>query len=127
MSLLQTSEVDELADWQLRILSEYSKTGSSIMEQSILFWAPWSSAVLGALIGFILVGQTSTGWAELMILFLILLGMVVVLKARLRVRKHMKRTKIIEKALEELAEGEPIEQTEFTNYLRQICSFEEGA
>jgi uncharacterized membrane protein YfcA len=119
--------VDPLADWQLRILSEYSKTGSSIMEQSILFWAPWSSAVLGALIGFILVGQTSTGWAELMVLFLISLGMVVVLKARLRVRKHMKRTKIIEKALEELSGGTPIEPADFSNYLKRICSFEDGA
>jgi len=40
-------QIDELADWQLRILSEYSQAGTSLMEQAETIWLPWLAGGLG--------------------------------------------------------------------------------
>jgi positive regulator of sigma E activity len=117
--------VDELADWQFQILSEYSKVGSSLMEQSMVYMAPLLSALVGVLFGgAIFVGQTSPLlWV---FAFGILLGVIAfVVSIYNRMKGIKKRTALIEGALARLVDGKPIDQTEFTGILNQLRGIEE--
>jgi positive regulator of sigma E activity len=118
-------KVDELADWQFQILSEYSKVGSSLMEQSMVYMAPLLSALVGVLFGgAIFVGQNSPFlWVAA---FGILLGVIAfVVSIYNRMRGIKKRTALIEGALARLVDGKPIDQTEFTRILNQLRGIEE--
>jgi hypothetical protein len=117
-------KVDELADWQFQILSEYSKVGSSLMEQSMTYMAPLLSALVGVLFGAIFVGQTSPFlWVAA---FGILVGTVIfVVSIYNRMRGIKKRAALVEGALARLVDGKPIDQTEFTVILNQLRGIEE--
>jgi len=113
-----------LANWQFQILSEYSKVGSSVMEQSMIYMAPMLSAMVGLLFGAIFAGQSSPLlWIAALVILVALAIFVVSIYNRMRGIK--KRAALVEGALARLVDGKPIDQTEFTLILNQLRGIEE--
>lgn len=107
---------DELAKWQLRILQEYTKSGSIIFARNFKLWFTILTGVLVALVGVSITGQNPTGGAGAAF-FAIAVAFIGVLFVE---RSSKKRAGIIERALRELASGKPIPLKQFDDRLREI-------
>jgi hypothetical protein len=112
---------DELAEWQLRILQEYAKSGSPILARNFKLWFAVLTGVLVALVGVSITGQNPIGSAGFAF-FAIVVAFIGVLSVE---RDSKKRARIIEGALRGLASGKPIPQEQFDSALGEISKLED--
>jgi cellobiose-specific phosphotransferase system component IIC len=131
-----------MADWQLRVLKEYSEAGSSIVERWFSFWFPFLAALMVSLIVLVFSSKPSattntTGTApatvvaqlSLLVPIVCLAVVMVIIYGKLRenTKRSMRRAKLIEDALMELADGRPIPSSKFLQTLRELTENRESA
>jgi hypothetical protein len=114
---------DDLAEWQLRIIQEYGKSGSSILEHNFTLWLSVVTGVLGALALSslrLLGGPENSNLNLLGILFVVALVALILVE-----RDSKKRAKGIQKALRILATGRPVPQKDLEHILKGISGAED--